>query len=180
MAYLLKENAADEVISRLTAKEDLVDIMIDIESYLDNSNLYVYDNWMKGELVSGPYVRRYWIDVTFKYALHEMPDPQGGLRLTPHGTKVSYCKAHELVDQPIETPSDYEPGTRKPRFKKEPVWLVHMKIPRRFIETLGQDVLDTYADEMEAEQDENTANTDANAQGGNQAAVVPALGGLPT
>ena len=162
MTYILKESAADDVIKRLTAKSDLLSIMIDIENYFDNANLYAFDNWFSGELVDGPLIRKYWIDITLKYTYKKMPDPRGGLRLTPHGTKIDYRKAYELVAQPINNPSDYEPGTRKPKMKKEPIWLIHMKIPRRFVEALDKELLDTYADEIEDETGEDAEDIENN------------------
>ena len=165
MVHKIQENfsdKADEIIKRLTAKQDLVDVMLDIEDYFDNNNLYVFDNWFKGELVNGPLVRKYWIEVTFKYPYKAMPDPEGGLRLTQHGTKITYEKSYQMVPQPIESPSDYEPGTKKPRMLRENVWLVHMKIPKRFVETVDPELLDIYDDEVD---DTDMDNADAmNAQ----------------
>jgi hypothetical protein len=146
---LILETAASDVVNKLANKPDLVDIMIDIEDYLDSSNLYVFDNWIKGVLVKGPMVQKYWIDVTFKYDFQDMPDPDGGLRLTAHGTKIRFQRAKELRPLPINNPGDYEPGTHKPRMKAFPVWLVHMRIPRRFVEAVNQDLLDQYDDEAE-------------------------------
>jgi hypothetical protein len=94
-------------------------------------------------------VKKYWIEVTFKYPYHHMPDPEGGLRLTQHGTKIQYEKTFQTVPVPIHSPDDYEPGTKKPRMKKEKVWLIHMKIPRRFVETLDPEMLDIYDEEVE-------------------------------
>lgn len=165
--YILKENASEEVIKKLTSKDDLLSVMLDIESYLDNANLYTFDNWFGGELVDGPIVKKYWIEITLKYPYKKMPDPRGGLRLTPHGTKVDYRKAYELVPQPIENPGDYEPGTRKPKMKKEPIWLIHMRIPRRFVDALDQEMLDIYAEEVEDEEkvEDATIKGEANTGG---------------
>jgi len=163
MVHKLSENfsdQADEIIKRLTAKQDLMDVMLDIEDYFDSNNLYVFDNWFKGELVDGPRVRKYWIEVTFKYPYTQMPDPEGGLRLTQHGTKIKYERSHQLVPQPINSPSDYEPGTKKPRMKREKVWLVHMRIPKRFVETLDPEMLDIYDEEVE-DNDLDNANDEA-------------------
>lgn len=166
MVHKILENFSDqaeEVIKKLTAKQDLLDVMLDIEDYFDNNNLYVFDNWFKGELVNGPLVKKYWIEATFKYPYHHMPDPEGGLRLTQHGTKIQYEKTFQMVPVPIQSPDDYEPGTKKPRMKKEKVWLIHMKIPRRFVETLDPEMLDIYDEEVE---DTDMANAeDQMAQG---------------
>jgi hypothetical protein len=147
--------SAADVVAKLASQQNLVNIMIDVEDYLDNSNLYVFDNWIKGVLVRGPVIKKYWIEITLEYAAKEMPDPEGALRLTPHGTMVKFQKSHRSEPQPIISPSDYEPGTHKPRMKREPIWLVHMSIPRRFVEAVNQDLLDQYEDEAE---DSDTAD----------------------
>lgn len=144
MALTLMETAASEIVDRLSKDTNLLDIAIDIESYLDDANLYVFKNWIKGVLVQGPTMKKYWVDVTFKYEKDQMPDPDGALRLLPHGTKVQYERAHEWVSMPIRSPDDYEPGTKKPKMRKKPCWLVHMRIPRRFIEAVDQDLIDQY------------------------------------
>jgi hypothetical protein len=159
MTRVLNETAAEDVVARLTSKTDLVDVMIDLEDYLDNSSLYAFDNWIKGVMVQGPTVKKYWIEFTLKYDYEKMPDPSGALRLTIHGTKVTYQKAHERIPLPINSPADYLPGTRRPRMKKVPIWLVHFKIPRRFVEALDQELLDTYSDEMDDSDQNNIEDT---------------------
>lgn len=156
MAFIITETAASEIVDRLNKDSNLLDIAIDVESYLDDANLYVFKNWIQGVLVKGPIMRKYWVDVVFKYEHHEMPDPDGALRLLPHGTKVRYSQAHELTPVQIKSPDDYEPGTKKPRMKRKRVWLVHMSIPRRFIEAVNQDLIDQYdleADDSESAED---------------------------
>lgn len=153
MALILTENDAAEIVKTLNKEEDILNIMIDVEDYLDDSNLYVWDNWIKGTLVKGPVVRKYWVDITLKYDYKDMPDPTGGLRLVNHGTRIKFERALELVPLPIKSPSDYQPGTKKPRMKKEKIWLVHMSIPRRFINNVHQDMLDQY--DLEADDSEN-------------------------
>jgi hypothetical protein len=85
-----------------------------------------------------------------------MPDPEGGLRLTTHGTKIKFEKAKIMRPEPIKDPSDYEPGTHKPRMKAPQIWLVHMKSPRRFVDAVNQDILDQY--DTEAEDAETAGN----------------------
>jgi len=153
-------NSSKEAISRISDSEDLLGIMIDVENYLDSNNLYAFKNWMDGEIIGGPFVKRYWVKVKLKYPYHKMPDPQGGLRLLKHGTKIRYDI--ELEERPIEvkTPGDYQPGTKKPKMKKHKVWVITMMIPRRFVQNLDAEVMDMYDDEV----DVNTVD-DATGQG---------------
>lgn len=152
--------SAQEVITRLTDNEDLVDLMISIENYLDNNDMYSFKNWIQGEIVGGPYVRKYWVKVTLKWNYDDMPDPNGAVRLLKHGTKVDYRKGIEKVPVEIKSPADYEPGTNKPRTKTEKIWLVDLLIPRKFIENINKEVLDLYDEEVDADTAE-----DAVAQG---------------
>lgn len=171
MATIL-ENAALDALQKLNKQPNLIDIMVDVEDYLDNSDLYVFDNWIKGVLVRGPVVKKYWVEITLKYERDQMPDPEGGLRLTPHGTRVQFEKAQELRAEPIRSPSDYEPGTTKPRMKPHDVWLVHMCIPRRFVEAINQELLDQYDDEAE---DTDQAEDQISAGANNQMQGAPQL-----
>jgi hypothetical protein len=143
------QEAAEQLIARLNDNNDLLDIMISIEDYLDNNDIYSFKNWLVGEIVGGPYVRRYWVRVTLKWDYEDMPDPSAGLRLLKHGTKIQYRKAKEKYPVEIESPSDYQPGTVKPKFKQKLVWLVDLIIPRKFVEGVSEEVLDLYDEEVD-------------------------------
>jgi hypothetical protein len=142
-------DSGKQVVKRLDDNPDLVDVLISIEDYFDRNNLYVFKNWIDGELVDGPYVEPYWVKVTFKWPYKQMPDPSGGKRLLPHGTKILYHRDYENVPQPIKKPDDYEPGTHKPKIKKEKIWLVEMMIPRRFLDEINDKVMDLYGEKIE-------------------------------
>jgi len=154
-------NTVLQVIKRISDSPDLIDIMISIEDYLDRNDLYAFKNWMHGELIGGPYVKPYWIGVTFKWPHKQMPDPMGGVRLLGHGTKIKFQLVNEKVPIKVKTPSDYQPGTHKPKIKVEKVWIVEMLIPRRFIEDIEDEVMNLYDDRIE---DAETVE-DANAEG---------------
>lgn len=170
------DHKALEVIKRADDNPDLIDIMIGIEDYLDRNDIYAFKNWMLGELVDGPHIRPYWITVSFKWPYEKMPDPSAGLRLIPQGTHVRYRRDTENVPQPIENPSDYEPGTHKPKIKPEKVWVVELRIPRRFIESLDTEVMDLYDDKIDdmdtVEDAETEGSTEKNIVGGGDATPI--------
>lgn len=172
----MEEDKKSEVVKRLDDHPDLVDVMIGIEDYLDRNNIYAFKNWILGELVDGPHIKPYWVIVTFKWSKDHLPDPQGAKRLLSHGTVIKYRKDYENVPQPIITPSDYEPGTHKPKIEKEQVWLVEMMIPRRFIIDIEQSVMDLYDEEvedMDTVQDARAeGNTEENVEKGNEESFV--------
>lgn len=144
------QSAAD-VIARLSDNDDLVDIMIAIEDYLDTNDMYSYKNWIDGEIVEGPYVRKYWVKVALKWEHGTMPDPSAGLRLLKHGTKLRFRQAIEEIPIKIKSPDDYQPGTKKPKMRKVKVWLVDMLIPRRFLESISKEVMDLYDEDVDTD-----------------------------
>jgi len=156
-------NSFQEVIDRVTSNEDLLDILLDVEDYLDSSNIYAFRNWIKGAVVDGPYVSRYWVKLTLKWPYKKMPDPDGGLRLLAHGTKVVYRIAIEEVPKKIETPSDYQPGTKKPKMQKVKVWLVDLLIPRKFVENLSRELMDLYDEDADIDTVDDDDDTEDNA-----------------
>lgn len=147
----LDPNSVENVIARLSDNDDLVDIMISIEDYLDTNDLYSFKNWINGEIVDGPYVRKYWVKVTLKWVYEDMPDPDGALRLLKHGTKVFFRKSTEKVPVEIKSESDYESGTRRPKMKTVKIWLVDLIIPRKFVESISKEVMDLYGDEVDTD-----------------------------
>jgi hypothetical protein len=144
-------NAGAEVVKRLSDSEDLVDILIDIEDYFDRNNLYVFKNWMDGEVVGGPFVKRYWVKLILKYPYKKMPDPDGGLRLLKHGTRIRYDIGVEEYPMEVKSESDFQPGTKKPKMAKRKVWLITMLIPRRFVQNLDSEIMDQYDEEVDVD-----------------------------
>jgi len=140
---------SESVVKRITDSEDLLSIAIDIEQYFDSNNLYAFKNWIEGEIVGGPFVKRYWVKIVLKYDYHKMPDPDGGLRLLKHGTKIHYDIKYEEHPKEIKSPSDYQPGTKKPKMEKNKVWIITILIPKRFVQNLDSEVMDTYDDEVD-------------------------------
>jgi len=150
-----------QVVRRIDDSPDLVDIMISIEDYFDRNSLYAFKNWIHGELIDGPVVKPYWISVSFKWPHKQMPDPMGGTRLMPHGTKVKFRLADENVPVKVKTPADYQPGTHKPKIKTEKIWIVDLLIPRRFVEDIDTEIMDLYDERV----DDSDTVEDANAEG---------------
>lgn len=118
----------------------LLDIMVQMEDVLDSFDLYVFKNWIKGEIVEGPKVRRYWFDMTLRYDLADMPDPKGALRLLKHGVRISYDKA-TLADEDGKEPED----------GKATHWEIKVSIPRRLLSDMNAAELDFYDEEVEVE-----------------------------
>lgn len=152
-------NKALQIVKKIDSSPDLVDVMISIEDYLDKNDMYAFKNWILGELIEGPEILPYWIKVSFKWDGDKMPDPVGAARLLPHGTKISYMKTTQNESQPVNSPSDYKSGTKKPKIKPVPVWVVEMLIPRRFVQNIDKEIMDLYDERVD------DISISANAQG---------------
>jgi len=103
----------------------------DFERVLDEMDLYVYDNWIDGELAYGPKVDRHWITAAFMWPEDKMPDPEGAERLIDLGCKITYTKSHVLEPRSIKTHDDIRPGTKKGKLDRRPVWIVEIQMPKK-------------------------------------------------
>jgi len=147
--------------------ENILDILVEFERVFDELDLYVYKNWIKGEVVEGPIIDRYWVTVTLMYPYKFMPDPEGALRLTDHGCKVSYQKdilKHVAKIKGAESYDTDEHGRLRAKIIESPVWLIEIIMPRHFIddkqtekEQVGNtnidmdDISDAYDEGLESE-----------------------------
>jgi hypothetical protein len=145
------------LIKRLEDNTDLIDILIQVEDFLDSLDLYTFQNWISGEIIAGPEIEKYWIKLTLKYPHKKMPDPRGGLRLIKHGAKVIYKRAKEQVPVSVDTSTLDRAVNGQPRMKLVPIWLIDIKIPKRFVQSLsvGDFNLDgSEADHLKSAKDE--------------------------
>jgi hypothetical protein len=111
-------------------------ILKDFERVLDQLDLYVYDNWEKGELVSGPEITRHFITCSFMWPREDMPDPMGGKRLTDYGCKVFFKKDVYIYPRKVLKQDDFRPGTKKGKLDQMPVWIVQIRMPKELIRTI--------------------------------------------
>jgi len=128
-------NTIDDVF----VSENTLEVMLEFERVLDQMDMYAYENWIKGELVEGPNVTRYWVECAFMWPLKLMPDPSAALRLTNRKCKVYYSRDYYIEPMPVSTDQAnlmMDPLSKqlRPKMKKTPVWVVTIKIPRRFID----------------------------------------------
>ena len=138
----MKSKAIITNTKSLYEAESYMATLLDFERVLDSVHLYAYENWVKGELVEGPKVEKHW--VTCSMGPKKMMPNMGAKRLIDYNIKVTYKK--DLLESPvkIKNPNDYEEGTRYPKMKLDPIWIVEIKMPR----TIMQDI---YRGTMEVE-----------------------------
>ena len=146
-------------IRKISDTNTLLDMLLEFEGVLDTFDIYAYKNWDKGEVINGPKLGRYFIDVHLMWKAEEMPDPEALLRLKKNDCEVKMFKDQLTKSKKITSVEDTEVVTRgnKPRrvAKKEnfDIWVVEIKMPRRFVDEFSTEQIeaaeDAYVD-MEA------------------------------
>lgn len=71
-----------------------------------------------------------------------MPDPRGGERLLDYDCEVYYSKDQLEYPVKVETPDDFEAGTKMPKMAKKPVWLVTIVMPKKLMQEIQQGSLE--------------------------------------
>ena len=176
----------NDTVAALKRVDDNVtslDMLLEFEKTLDNASLYAYQNWMDGELVQGPEINRYWFETTWMYPKNKMPDPSGGMRLVKYGCKVEYKEDVFKEPSRVLSPEDLAPGKenmKRAKLKKNDVWLITIKMPRKFVDEsqegalrMGdneidvEDVMAAWDEDLEhAGTEEADVETDTREQGG--------------
>jgi len=131
-------------IEQIYHSNNSLNLLKDFERVIDELDLYVYDNWIDGELMTGPRASRYFVECTFMWPKHRMPDPAGGLKLINYGCKVEWGEDYVAKVRKIKTPDDMRPGTKKGKIDYYPVWLVKITMPKKLMASIqtGYEQLD--------------------------------------
>jgi hypothetical protein len=122
--------------------DSAVSTLLDFERVLDELDLYAFANWKQGELVEGPTYQKYFVTCTFMWPYKKMPDPKGAARLAEYECDVSYKKDFFEHPDKVKTPNDFKPGTRVPKMKRSPIWLVEIVMPKKLMSDIQQGALE--------------------------------------
>jgi hypothetical protein len=169
----------NDQIKRISETNTLLDMLLEFEKVLDDVDLYAYKNWGQGEILEGPIVDRHFITVKLMYLNEDMPDPYGAKRLFAKDCLVKFSK--DTLIRPIKVKSWDDVTTearpdgsikKKARSKSEPVWVVEIKMPRRFVDEFSSERIeidnDNFVDldsldaEVQQEQEQDMMQTDPN------------------
>jgi len=120
-------------VQNLYALTPSLDTLKDFERVVDELDVYVFENWEEGELLSGPKDSRHFVTCSFMWPAEKMPDPSGGKRLLDKGCKVTYKKDTLFKPRPIKSPDDYRPGTTKGKIDGHDIWVVEIRMPKKLI-----------------------------------------------
>ena len=77
-------------IENIYGSNNSLSLLKDFERVIDELDVYVYENWLDGELVEGPKETRYFVQCTFMWPDDKMPEPRGGQRLLDYGCRVEF------------------------------------------------------------------------------------------
>lgn len=144
----------NDQIKKISDTNSLLDMLLEFEKTLDNLDIYSYANWQKGEVLEGPILDRHYCTVKLMYKENDMPDPYGAKRLLARDCLVKFKKDDLISPVKISTFDDVtmEPMPdgnvrRKAKTKTESVWVVEIKMPRRYVDEFDTDVVQADEDE---------------------------------
>jgi hypothetical protein len=154
----------------------------DFERVLDEMDMYVYKNWINGELAYGPKVERHWVTAGFMWPRDQMPDPMAAKRLMEIGCKIGYQKTHLMEARQIKKPDDIRPGTKKGKMDRKPIWVVEITMPRKLVSDIYKGYMNRMREELgdDGMQTQPPTPLDTNAaMQTNTAPTAPMTGGMP-
>lgn len=131
-----------DTVKGIFTSDGTMSTLLDFERVLDEADLYAFKNWIFGELVQGPVIKRYTVTCVFMWPYKLMPDPNGAKRLTKIGCEVKYAKSKIEVPVEIKDYDDFVPGTRYPKKKARPVWFVEITIPKELMNDIKEGSID--------------------------------------
>lgn len=172
----------NDQIKKISETNTLLDMLLEFEKTLDSMDLYAFANWNEGEVLEGPKLDRHYMTVKLMYPQSKMPDPSGAKRLLNRDVLVKYSKDTLLSPRRVRNFDDLivevsPNGEQKYRAKtdSEPVWIVEIKMPRRFVDEFNADIVemdeDSYVDLEDAGTDAQLQTSDAVAEPVDQGVV---------
>lgn len=154
-----------DTIKGIYTSDGSMNTLLDFERVLDEADLYAFRNWISGELVQGPDVKRYTVACTFMWPYKLMPDPRGAKRLVSIGCKVRFAKSKIKVPVEIENYDDYVPGTRYPKMKERPVWFVNITIPTELMNEIKDGSIDLADQDIDLQELDDAYEDDLDQEG---------------
>ena len=162
---------------QLYLSKSALNMLLDFERVLDEMDIYAFDNWKIGELVSGPEIGKYRVSCIFMWPLTKMPDPAGAERLLAYGAKTRWTKTWLSYPIKVHDPSDYRDSSKKPKLKKTPIWLVEIEMPKDLLRDVAKGSVEIMDQKINLDDLEGAYEQDFDQQGtvdkGNANATVP-------
>lgn len=114
---------------RLNNDKKMLDVSMDVVRFLDEIGAFAYKNWIYGEVVEGPDVKKYYTYIKFMFPEDLVPDPEVLRRLKKLNCVISLDK-DDYKKVNLVT-GDFSNMRYKNTMHK--VWVVSLEIPNRFL-----------------------------------------------
>jgi len=158
----------NDQIKKISETNTLLDMLLEFEKILEDIDVYAYKNWTKGEVLEGPILDRHYITVKLMYPYKDMPDPMGAKRLMGKDCLVKYAKDTLITPVKVRTFDDVDMQINadgsvkhKAKTRSQPVWVVSVQMPRRYVDEFITDVVeadeDSYVDTEAINTEQETA-----------------------
>lgn len=174
-------NEIAKTISTIKKNKNTLDLLLEFEGVLDDLHIYAYENWIKGEVIKGPIISKYWVEVYLMYPEKHMPNPLAAERLIKHGCYVFFKKDVLTDNVKIQTPDDIVfDQDRKKRVPKEhetAVYVFKIVMPRHLLTDYNvkkisamagdidlDDVVDAYDQGLDVDRNARDNNEEENQQ----------------
>lgn len=148
---------------------------MEVEGIFEKLHLYAYENWEKGEIIQGPDISKYWIEVILMYPSSIAPNRAGVKRLEKHGCHVFFKEDTMTDNVKIKSSddlisSDVRKSKMVPKTVEIPVCIVKIVIPRHLLtdynirKTAGQsevsydDVIAAYDEGLDVERSDSAGD----------------------
>lgn len=122
-----------ENINTIYNSNNSLAILKDYERVFDELDLYVFENWDEGELISGPKIERHWVTCEFMWPRNKMPNPEAAKRLSEYGCQVKYKRDTLVKPRKIKSPDDIRPGSKKGKLDESDIWVVEVTMPKKLM-----------------------------------------------
>lgn len=130
-------NEIAATISGIKKNKNTLNILLEFEGVLDDLHIYAYENWIKGEVIKGPVISKYWVEVYLMYPAKQMPNPVAAERLIKHGCYVFFQKDTLTSNVRIHRPEDLvmDPDRQRhvPDTRTMDVYVVKIVMPRHLL-----------------------------------------------
>lgn len=128
-----------------------LETLMDFERVMDELDVFVFSNWIKGELAEGPIYEKYFVTCTFMWPYKFMPDPRGAERLLDYNCSIRYKKTQLSYPVTVDDPSDFRDGTHMPKMVKKPVWLVEIVMPKQLMRDIHRGSIELESEKIDLE-----------------------------
>ena len=154
-----------DTVKGIFTSDGTMSTLLDFERVLDEADLYAFKNWIIGELVQGPVIKRYTVTCIFMWPYKLMPDPNGAKRIVSIGCSVKFAKSKIKVPVEVKDYDDFIPGTRYPKKKSRPVWFVEITIPKELMNDIKEGSIDLADQTIDLEELDNSYEDDLDQEG---------------